>query len=131
MTVNIAKPYAWENDAACAGGDLHFPDHHDPKAIHQALLVCRRCPVTLQCGQLGLDLDVRDGIWGGALMWKRRVMPAPNKPTVASRQRGSDVAYLITLGVTLRDAVYRVAAASGSTPDSVRRAHARHRAAHK
>lgn len=40
--------------------------------LSQALQVCARCPVRVQCLNEALDNDIRWGIWGGATWTQRK-----------------------------------------------------------
>lgn len=56
---------SWRDRAACKGLDtnLFFPERGEP--ARDALAVCRRCPVALDCVTYALDHVIRDGVWGG------------------------------------------------------------------
>jgi WhiB family transcriptional regulator, redox-sensing transcriptional regulator len=53
----------WEARAACRDEDpeLFFPLTADDTEVAKA--VCRRCPVTAQCGEVGMGHEF--GVWGG------------------------------------------------------------------
>lgn len=60
----------WRARAACLGEDpeLFFPVGNSRDAqqqAEQAKQICRRCPVTVECGRLRDDLGAVDGVWGG------------------------------------------------------------------
>lgn len=60
------KP-AWHAHAACRGRtDLMFPTAPAAKAkLAEALVLCKRCPVSSECRDAGMEMSY--GIWGGAL----------------------------------------------------------------
>lgn len=60
----------WRRDAACLGEPLEifFPDGNTDDKWDQALTVCNRCPVRMDCLALVMDLDDfsdRYGMFGG------------------------------------------------------------------
>lgn len=55
----------WMDDSACAASE---PDWFtQPGHEQQALRVCRRCPVRVECGEHAELEDERFGIWGGVV----------------------------------------------------------------
>lgn len=65
---------SWVGDAACLGADREafFAHESQPELRHQAVAICRRCPVQEQCLAWALDNDERFGIWGGKTERERR-----------------------------------------------------------
>jgi WhiB family redox-sensing transcriptional regulator len=62
-----ARP-GWFDAAACKGEDpsLWHPDGlRNQTAAAQAIAICRRCPVRMDCLEHALDADEWLGIWGG------------------------------------------------------------------
>ena len=69
----------WMNDALCTqvGSDVFFPENGENQ--QQAIQVCRRCPVQLDCLEYALNLDESGvwnvlGIWGGLTVKERRAL---------------------------------------------------------
>lgn len=62
------EPDKWESKAACLGYPQPeiFHPHARDAVMAKALAVCKRCPVTVECAQVGQDLML-SGIWGGKL----------------------------------------------------------------
>ena len=65
------------NDALCAevGSEVFFPESGEN--YQQAIQVCRRCPVQLDCLEHALELEEAGvwnvlGIWGGMTVKERR-----------------------------------------------------------
>jgi hypothetical protein len=58
------RTLAWRDQAAC-GQHLHFTDWH----VCRQVSVCRDCPVTTECAQLGLESmpTVRDALNSGTV----------------------------------------------------------------
>lgn len=58
-------PGAWISRGSCRGAptSLFFPD--DAGRAHEAIRVCRRCPVRAECAAYALDIPGLEGIWGG------------------------------------------------------------------
>ena len=55
--------------------DKHPLDETDISLLTLALTVCNRCPLRLECLELGLnELDMPFGIWGGTLPGERYQM---------------------------------------------------------
>ncbi|HRC41445.1 MAG TPA: WhiB family transcriptional regulator [Tetrasphaera sp.] len=77
-------PQNWAAQGACATAD---PDELfvRGKAQHDAKLVCRSCPVSLQCLADALDNRVEFGVWGGLTERERRAL-LRQRPDVTSWQ---------------------------------------------
>lgn len=67
----------WRSRAKCLDVD---PDLMHPgyvaEEIAAAKAVCGRCPVRAECLRNALDLDERDGVWGGYTYAERRNLVA-------------------------------------------------------
>jgi len=70
---------SWRELAACRGmgPDLFFGN--DPA---DALAVCARCPVTLECAQAGAGEEI--GVWGGRQLGGRKVVRRRNQRAAAT-----------------------------------------------
>jgi WhiB family transcriptional regulator, redox-sensing transcriptional regulator len=76
----------WLDEAACIAvddPDMFYPDHSEERPA--ALAVCRRCPVSTECGQRALRDRERYGVWGGMTerdreRWWRRNGSRPTGP---------------------------------------------------
>ena len=68
------RPFAWMDEANCAGVDaeLFFPTKG--QSTHQAKEVCRGCSVRLACLEHALVNSEKFGIWGGLSERQRRRM---------------------------------------------------------
>lgn len=57
--------YNWFEGAACSGmdPDVWFPE--EKSGVHEARIVCVRCPVKKRCYQYAVDNHIHDGVWGG------------------------------------------------------------------
>lgn len=57
----------WMNEARCAGKEHRwfFSTGYDGRALPQALELCEGCPVRSDCLDHALELNIRDGVWGG------------------------------------------------------------------
>lgn len=69
----------WRHHALCRDEDpeLFFPiGTAGPAAVqvHQAKLVCRRCPVVSDCLTWALDTGQDAGVWGGTSEDERRAL---------------------------------------------------------
>src|ERR1700677_1266281 len=64
---------AWVSKARCRAGD---PDELFVRgaAQHKAAVICRHCPVILECGADALDNRVEFGVWGGMTERQRRAL---------------------------------------------------------
>jgi len=74
-----ADPSGWRENAACRAQDpgLFFPDGMAGPTLGQvraAKLVCRACPVRIQCLDFATRTGVVSGIWGGTTEQERRIM---------------------------------------------------------
>lgn len=65
-------PGPWITQGACRGAptDLFFPE--EPGEAEEALQVCRRCPVRVDCADYALGIPGLEGIWGGLTEADRR-----------------------------------------------------------
>lgn len=75
--VNMQIPeIGWKEDAACAGinDDTFFPQSNSLEDAAGALEICRRCPVVQECGEYALNLNIREGIWGGMITYQRTII---------------------------------------------------------
>jgi WhiB family transcriptional regulator, redox-sensing transcriptional regulator len=87
----LAGP-AWMADAACRGSsaNVFFPERGE--SADRAKAICAACPVLSGCLDYAVDINQRQGIWGGcsfdqrrALRRKRAADPSGDMPaTVAS-----------------------------------------------
>ena len=64
---------AWVSQARCRASD---PDELFVRGAAQrkAAVICRHCPVILQCGADALDNRVEFGVWGGMTERQRRAL---------------------------------------------------------
>jgi WhiB family redox-sensing transcriptional regulator len=63
---------AWVSQALCgADPDELFVSGAEQ---HKAALICRRCPVVLECAADALDNRVEFGVWGGMTEHQRRAL---------------------------------------------------------
>jgi WhiB family transcriptional regulator, redox-sensing transcriptional regulator len=64
---------AWVSKARCRATD---PDELFVRgaAQHKAAVICRHCPVILECGADALDNRVEFGVWGGMTERQRRAL---------------------------------------------------------
>jgi WhiB family redox-sensing transcriptional regulator len=63
----------WVSKARCRASD---PDELFVRgaAQHKAAVICRHCPVILECGADALDNRVEFGVWGGMTERQRRAL---------------------------------------------------------
>lgn len=66
------KSRDWMAAAECRDHDpeLFFPNQTGNgarQAVARAAVVCRSCPVVVECGQYARSLNVPFGVWGGSL----------------------------------------------------------------
>ena len=54
--------------------EMFFPDSNHSYAPKQAIEICNRCPVQLECLEWALTNDERYGIWGGTTAQERSRM---------------------------------------------------------
>ena len=67
----IAVPRFFRDAACLEYPDVEFfPDRGQSSAPAKA--VCARCSVRTECLAFALDLDIRDGVWGGTSPKERR-----------------------------------------------------------
>ena len=80
-------PQNWAAQGACATAD---PDELfvRGKAQHDAKLVCRSCPVSLQCLADALDNRVEFGVWGGLTERRDLVAGGPFEAAIAGGAHG-------------------------------------------
>jgi WhiB family redox-sensing transcriptional regulator len=64
---------AWASKARCRASD---PDELFVRgaAQHKAAVICRHCPVKLECAAEALDNRVEFGVWGGMTERQRRAL---------------------------------------------------------
>jgi WhiB family transcriptional regulator, redox-sensing transcriptional regulator len=64
---------AWVSEARCRASD---PDELFVRgaAQHKAAVICRHCPVILECAAEALDNRVEFGVWGGMTERQRRAL---------------------------------------------------------
>lgn len=62
----------WMKEAACRGADtnLWFPEKGHQAQYKQAVAVCNRCPVRIECAEYGATEQY--GIWGGMNLKQRQ-----------------------------------------------------------
>jgi len=62
----------WRKDALCAqvGGDFWFPEQGG--SPREAKMICKNCPVSVECLEYAMAHDERYGIWGGYTERERR-----------------------------------------------------------
>ena len=75
-SVHRVEPEArmtWVSKARCRATD---PDELFVRgaAQHKAAVICRHCPVILECGADALDNRVEFGVWGGMTERQRRTL---------------------------------------------------------
>ena len=65
--------FEWVSQARCRGTD---PEELFVRgaAQKQAALMCRHCPVVMQCAAEALDTRIEYGVWGGLTERQRRAM---------------------------------------------------------
>jgi WhiB family redox-sensing transcriptional regulator len=90
MSVNIE----WMTDAACTQTDpeVFFPTQPGipgQREVERAVLVCRSCPVILQCKEYARKFARGNGVWGGEYKGRH----APRKVPEPSPIHGTDAAY--------------------------------------
>lgn len=73
----------WHQLANCAGTDpdAFFPEHSESQKAPK--LVCKSCPVQVDCLNYALRNNIEHGIWGGLSAWERikiRRRNLPNRP---------------------------------------------------
>lgn len=63
---------AWEQRGLCSQTDpeLFFPTHGG--IPHKAKAICARCPVREPCLDRAIEIDDREGVWGGLTYRERR-----------------------------------------------------------
>ena len=79
MSETTKPNYEWTADASCKGQprEWWFPDHPITKqsyrTMHQAIDICRACPVNAECLEHALHWE-NFGIWGGLTERRRGAM---------------------------------------------------------
>lgn len=91
----------WVDDAACRGcdPDVFYPPERDgyrgrirqpaPADADLAKLICRECPVQVQCLRYAVDHGEPHGIWGG-LTPKERHRLAAGPPPIPEMDHGTE-----------------------------------------
>lgn len=74
----------WKDDAACRGMDtnLFFPDEDNPTDYRKfvtARKVCASCPVSTECLDYAITLNIEIGMFGGMSRKQRRIYVQQNK----------------------------------------------------
>ena len=77
----------WQELAYCKGRDTNdfYPDFSAKgaaKQVREMKMVCRKCPVILDCLQSALDNNEQFGIWGGMTPKERSKLRRQN-PVIA------------------------------------------------
>ncbi len=87
MTEWMLHQPGWQKDAACKDSDpeLFFPEPKTGDAA-KALLICRHCPVKLDCGRWAIETNQPAGVWGGMTANQRRRKTRELKRLIADRQ---------------------------------------------
>lgn len=64
----------WMDQALCAqvDGDLWYADKGDWPTTIKAKVICRKCPVRVQCLDYALSNNETFGVWGGMTPQQRR-----------------------------------------------------------
>ena len=92
MTSAANNPWAWTDDAACAGTDpaIWYPEVTPPYSAALMALprtICGGCPVRAECMDRALRLET-DGIWAATdpitRRRMRRSMAIPDPPPVGA-----------------------------------------------
>lgn len=70
----------WVEEAACNGvasseKNLFFGQRQETAATKY----CAKCPVTWQCFEYAVRLDMSHGVWGGVPQWDRRDLLRKNR----------------------------------------------------
>lgn len=97
-------PTDWSRSAICAQTDLDAL--FAPRASTQraaAGIVCRHCPVRVECLAEALDNQIDHGVWGGLTVWQRRAL-LRRRPDVTSWRRLLESARATDAETALRDA---------------------------
>lgn len=64
----------WQNRATCADDETFH--RLDPASVRNAIVVCRTCPVVMECFDWALEEGSYDGVAGGRY-WKNGEQVAP------------------------------------------------------
>jgi len=56
----------WTTAAACAGDDRFAGDDVSEPVVDALAVVCRACPVRVQCDAFALDVEAVWGMWAGS-----------------------------------------------------------------
>ena len=72
MTLDLPRPPAWIDQAACADADpeLFFADDRFPWMQREAAAICGECVVSTLCLTAAQERDERHGVWGGVDLGK-------------------------------------------------------------
>ncbi|EID78638.1 MULTISPECIES: WhiB family transcriptional regulator [Rhodococcus] len=72
LPIPVAEVWDWQRDAACRGYEsstFFHPDRERGRARamrdFRAKMICRGCPVLVQCREHALSVGEPYGIWGG------------------------------------------------------------------
>lgn len=71
-TLTTRSDLSWRQRGVCTqtDPDVFFPDHGG--IPHEAKALCARCPVRKQCLDWAIEIDDREGVWGGKTYRERR-----------------------------------------------------------
>jgi WhiB family redox-sensing transcriptional regulator len=63
------------------GIDLFFPELGQSNRSKKAKIICKECPVQLECLSYAMDNKIEDGVWGGStpkqrIKWRQKKMSA-------------------------------------------------------
>lgn len=74
LAAPITEERPWAAFAACRDRDpdIFFP--MTPDAESDAVVICRGCPVALDCLEFALEAKIHFGIWGGMTEKQRRTL---------------------------------------------------------
>lgn len=77
-------PADWRSQALCAQVDAEMFFLDPGKSARDAIAICRRCPVQVECLDYALTNDMHFGVWGGTSerdrMDIRRLSPKSQRP---------------------------------------------------
>ena len=65
---------AWAEEARCVKADRNLFFSHKTKDIAQAMNICANCSVLAQCLETALDHQETDGVWGGQLFRRGKIL---------------------------------------------------------
>jgi hypothetical protein len=72
---------SWKEQAKCAGYDTEMWFSNEQADQQQAVAICGRCPVQIQCAAYARVNRERYGIWGGLVGGRREVQFARHLPS--------------------------------------------------